>query len=210
MKNITNHNNAYKFENSLTFASSACYWEVFHILFSVFYTNCTNLTIYLFPFLGDFKFGLGSKSFKSWTYGCNGAHCCSLHITVSGFRLSGSCSGAECKSILLHKIHVYTWLKCLRKNCCHLIIWLSGCSECHSVDLHHPVCLLPQALPWPLVPGWKPVCFHVDNNWVLCHDHWTDPDWSLSPGLLTWGGDVLLCRCKHLWYSATLMKRTYL
>lgn len=81
-----------------------------------------------------------------------------------------------------------------------------GRPECHSSNLHHPVCVLPQTFTGPLVPGWKSDSHRADINRPVCHDHWSDHDRPLSSRLHTWCGDVLLCRCQHLWHGATWMK----
>lgn len=34
-----------------------------------------------------------------------------------------------------------------------LLLYYSGRSECHSADLHHSICMLPQTVPWTVVSG---------------------------------------------------------
>lgn len=81
-----------------------------------------------------------------------------------------------------------------------------GHTVCHTSDLHHSICLLPQTLHRPLVPGWKLDTLNPDTDWTLCHDHRFDHEWPLPSRLFTRCGDVLLCRRQCLWHCTTCMK----
>lgn len=54
--------------------------------------------MFLFIFVGAIQCSFLKGAFKSWTCRHDRAHSCSLRIDFFGLRLSGSCSGAECKS----------------------------------------------------------------------------------------------------------------
>lgn len=87
-----------------------------------------------------------------------------------------------------------------------VLFYHPGHSECHTSDLHHSICMLPQTLPRPLVSEWKPDALHLDFNWSVCHDHRFDHDRPRPSRLFAWSGAVLLCRCKCLWHCTTCMK----
>lgn len=87
-----------------------------------------------------------------------------------------------------------------------VLFYYSGGSVRHTTDLHHSLCMLPQALLRPLVSDWKLDTHHSDTAWHICNGHRFDNDWPHQPRLFTRRGDVLLCRRQCLRHCTTCMK----
>lgn len=87
-------------------------------------------------------------------------------------------------------LHMYSYL--CKSVCVYLC--LSGCSMCHASDLHHSLCLFPESLQWALVSDEEAYANTYSHCWSFCYDHRFDYDGTVSSGLFTWSGDVLLHR----------------
>lgn len=96
--------------------------------------------------------------------------------------------------------------------CSHVMVYPllydTGRSECHSSDLHHSICMLPQALPWTVVSGWKPDTVNPDFYRHVCHDHRFDHDWAVPTRLFPRKRNVLLRRLKCVWHRTACMIKT--
>lgn len=88
------------------------------------------------------------------------------------------------------------------------LLYHTGRSECHSSDFHHSICMLPQALPWTVVSGWKPDTVNPDFYRHVCHDHWFDHDWAVPTRLFPRKRNVLLRRLKCVWHRTACMIKT--
>lgn len=88
------------------------------------------------------------------------------------------------------------------------LLYHTGRSECHSSDLHHSICMLPQALPRTVVSGWKPDTVDPDFYRHVCHDHRVDHDWALPTRLFPRKRNVLLRRLKCVWHRTACMIKT--
>lgn len=163
----------------------------------------------VFILSGAIQRHLQEGSFKNWTCGHDAAHSRSLHIDVSGLRLSGSCFGAECKSYQFRcsapAEPVFHLLRIIMRG---VLICSPGRPERHTSDLHHPVRVLPQTLHRTLVPGGKLDIGCLDICRLVCHDHRSDHDRPLPPRLFARRRDVLLRGRQHLCHCTTRMKRT--
>lgn len=85
-------------------------------------------------FSGGVQCDLQQGSFQGWTCGHNVAHSCSLHVGVFSLWLSGSCSGAECKSNELSQsapIYISLQLLCM------------SVYECFSSTIQGILCAIP-------------------------------------------------------------------
>lgn len=88
------------------------------------------------------------------------------------------------------------------------LLYHTGCSECHSSDLHHSVRMLPQTLSWTVVSGWKPDPVYADFDRHVCHDLRFDHDWAVPTRLFPRKRNVLLRSLQCVWHRTACMIKT--